>query len=69
MKALPSRHDRRRSRGQSLVEYALILCFVSAVIVALFSTIQPHLQDIYSSIGFALNQTKPSPPPATAIDK
>lgn len=39
-----------RSRGQGLVEYALLLILVAVVLVALLVVLGPGLQDIYRNI-------------------
>lgn len=41
---------RRLTRGQGLVEYALILMFVAVVLIALLSILGPGLTNIYENI-------------------
>jgi pilus assembly protein Flp/PilA len=40
----------RRTRGQGLVEYALLLIFVAVVLIALLTILGPGLQNIYENI-------------------
>lgn len=40
----------RLTRGQGLVEYALILIFVAVVLIAILTILGPGLTDIYSNI-------------------
>ncbi|NDJ78219.1 MAG: pilus assembly protein [Chloroflexi bacterium] len=38
------------TRGQGLVEYALLIIFVAVVLVALLTVLGPGLQEIYENI-------------------
>jgi pilus assembly protein Flp/PilA len=40
----------RWTRGQGLVEYALILIFVAVVLIAILTILGPGLSDIYQNI-------------------
>lgn len=40
----------RLTRGQGLVEYALILVFVAVVLIAILTVLGPGLTDIYENI-------------------
>jgi pilus assembly protein Flp/PilA len=40
----------RWTRGQGLVEYALILIFVAVVLIAILTILGPGLTDIYQNI-------------------
>lgn len=44
-----------REEGQGLVEYALILIFVSVVLVFLLTVLGPGIANIYSNILVAVN--------------
>lgn len=47
---LSMRRTRQLTRGQGLVEYALILIFVAVVMIAVMTYLGPGISDIYQAI-------------------
>ncbi len=46
----PIRTHSRRSQGQGLVEYALIIALVAIVVIAILVIMGPQIGDIFSNI-------------------
>ncbi len=47
-------HPRSRRQGQALVEYALILAFISVVAVSVLASLGGQIKDMYTRISSAL---------------
>jgi pilus assembly protein Flp/PilA len=43
-----------RTRGQGMLEYALIIALVAVVVIASLVLLGPQIRDIFSKIGVAL---------------
>lgn len=52
-----------RTRGQGLVEYALILTLVAVVVIAVLALLGPSVGNVFSMIVIAFTMGDPEPPP------
>jgi Flp pilus assembly pilin Flp len=59
------RHSRQNKKGQTLVEYALIIAFISIVAISVLAAMGAQVTHVFSSITSQLASvgTIPGPPP------
>ena len=55
-----SRRQRRSKRGQTLVEYALILAFISVVAISVLLRLGSQVKSVFSTITSQLAQAQSS---------
>lgn len=52
--ALKASHGERRSRGQGLVEYALIIALIAIVVIAALLILGPRIASVFNNISSTL---------------
>ena len=52
--ALKASHDDRRTRGQGLVEYALIIALIAIVVIAALLVLGPRIAAVFNNISSTL---------------
>lgn len=52
--ALKSEHGDQRTRGQGLVEYALIIALIAVVVIAALLVLGPRIASIFNNISSTL---------------
>ena len=51
----------RKERGQTLVEYGLLIALIAVIVIVALLFLGPVIRDLFNNIGATLNNVEPTP--------